>query len=283
MNTAAHEKSLMAALCRHIAVHCHEPLSLATLSKQAHLSPAHLQRRFKAVIGVSPKEYAEACRLKTFKKTLRGKSKVTNAIYDAGFGSASRVYEKVNSRLGMTPKQYRAKGRSTCISYASGKTPLGLMMIGATDRGICFIQFGSSAAALLNDLKHEYPSADIVPMGKSHVRLFRAWMKALASYLRGDVGRLDLPLDIQGTAFQMKVWKYLQTIPTGKVKSYTEVASAIKQPRAVRAVARACATNNVAIVIPCHRVIRGDGNLAGYRWGIKRKQALLNLERKARA
>ncbi|MGE3770233.1 MAG: bifunctional transcriptional activator/DNA repair enzyme AdaA [Bdellovibrionales bacterium] len=283
MNTAAHEKSLMAALCRYIAAHCHEPLSLATLSKQAHLSPAHLQRRFKAVVGVSPKEYADACRLKIFKKTLRGKSKVTNAIYDAGFGSASRVYEKVNSRLGMTPKQYRAKGRSAGISYASGKTPLGLVMIGATDRGICFIQFGSSAAALLNDLKREYPSADIAPMGKSHTRPFRVWMKALASYLRGDVGRLDLPLDIQGTAFQMKVWKYLQTIPAGKVKSYTEVASAIKQPRAVRAVARACATNNVAIVIPCHRVIRGDGNLAGYRWGIKRKQALLNLERKARA
>jgi AraC family transcriptional regulator of adaptative response/methylated-DNA-[protein]-cysteine methyltransferase len=278
------EKSLMQDLCRYIEAHSDEGLTLEQLAKQAHLSPTHLQRRFKAAIGVSPKEYADACRLKKLKTGLRHNTgaSVTHAIYDAGFASSSRVYERIDSRLGMTPKQYRARGKGVIISYAISKTPLGHVLMGATDRGLCFIQFGDDKKELTAQLGAEYSQATLQPMGKTHREQFSAWMQALSDYLHGHAATLDLPLDIRGTAFQLKVWKYLQTIPPGSVASYTEVAHAIGSPKAVRAVASACAKNRVAIAIPCHRVIRGNGDLAGYRWGLERKRALLGLEARSK-
>jgi len=281
MKNAAHhifENSLMQDLCRYINMHSDQPLTLEQLAKQADMSPAHLQRRFKAVIGISPKEYMDSCRLKKLKTGLRANVSVTHAIYDAGFASSSRIYERVNTRLGMTPKQYRDLGKDIVISYAAVDTKLGQVMMGATDRGLCFIQFGNSAVELLEQLGQEYPKAVIMPMDDTHKDQFDAWMRSLSDYLSGNIATPDLPLDIRGTAFQIKVWKYLQTIPAGQVQSYKQVAEAIGKPKAIRAVASACANNNIAIAIPCHRVIRGNGELAGYRWGLKRKRALIELE-----
>ena len=278
------ETSLMQDLCRYIDTHSDELLTLEQLAKQAQLSPAHLQRRFKAVIGISPKEYADSCRLKKLKTGLRqnADASVTHAIYDAGFTSASRVYERADTRLGMTPKQYRAQGRGITISYATAATPLGRVLMAATDRGLCFIQFGDDEKTLTTQLAAEYAQAILLPMDDTHKDQFTAWMQSLSAYLQGHAAALDLPLDIRGTAFQLKVWKYLQTIPPGSVASYSEVARSIGQPTAIRAVATACARNCIAIAIPCHRVIRGNGELAGYRWGIERKRTLLDLERKTK-
>ena len=219
--------------------------------------------------------------MRKLKTALHGEESVSFSVYDAGFGSMSRVYGRLDTHLGMTPKQYRAKGAGLQISYACADTPLGEVMMGATDRGICFIQFGEDANPLLLQLAKEYPAAELLPMVETHEEQFRLWMLALSEYLDGHRSSLDLPIDVRGTAFQMKVWKYLQTIPVGQVESYKEVAEGIGSPKAVRAVANACANNTIAIAIPCHRVIRGNGELAGYRWGVERKRTLLDLERRS--
>jgi AraC family transcriptional regulator of adaptative response/methylated-DNA-[protein]-cysteine methyltransferase len=192
---------------------------------------------------------------------------VTNAIVDAGYGSPSRVYEKVATHLGMTPGEYRARGQGTRISYAVDQSALGWLLMAATDRGLCFVQFGDSADALIEQLQAEYPKADISAMSDQARPQFEAWMAALAEQLRGAKVAAGLPLDLRGTAFQMKVWDYLMRIPSGEVRSYSEVAEAIGHPKAVRAVASACAANRVGVLVPCHRVIRGDGGMGGYRWG----------------
>jgi AraC family transcriptional regulator of adaptative response/methylated-DNA-[protein]-cysteine methyltransferase len=220
----------------------------------------------------------EACRIATLKTQLRKGESVTDAVYEAGFGSSSRVYERVDSRLGMTPAEYRAGGKGATISYASAETPLGRVLMGATDRGLCFLQFGESKEELLTELKHEYPKASLEEMREPRSPQFRLWMESLARYLQGERNSLDLPVSVRATAFQVKVWRYLQSIPAGEVRSYSEVAAAIGEPRAMRAVGRACASNQVAIVIPCHRVIRGDRGLGGYRWGLDRKRRLLAHE-----
>ena len=268
-------------LCEYIRANCRSgvPLNLEDLAKQVGLSPFHLQRTFKAITGVTPKEYVEACRMEALKGELRDGESITAAIYDAGFGSNSRVYERVDTRLGMTPSQYRAGGQGVAISYVAVESPLGPMMIGATDRGLCFLQFGDSYEALLDNLRNEYPAAEIQKLAEPYPEQLNAWMSSLWQYLRREKIRLDLPIDVHATAFQLKVWKYLQSIPYGEVQSYAEVAQAIGQPRAIRAVARACSANRVALVIPCHRVIRGTGELGGYRWGIERKRILLDQER----
>lgn len=270
-------------LCRYIETHARESLTLKALGQQAHLSPFHLQRTFKALVGVTPKQYIEACRLKSLKQQLRKGGSVTDAVYGAGFNSGSRVYERSGTRLGMTPRQYRERGRDVEISYAAAPTELGTLMIGATDRGLCFLQFGATETELRECLAREYSSAVISPMPRSRKKQFATWMQALSQHLQGATTALDLPLDVRGTAFQMKVWNYLQRIPYGDVQSYSEVASGIGHPTAVRAVARACASNQVALVVPCHRVIRGDGGLGGYRWGLHRKRALIERERASRA
>ncbi len=180
----------------------------------------------------------------------------------------------------MTPKQYRKGGENVEISYATADTPLGMIMIGATDRGLCFLEFGDSSQELLESLEQEYPAATRVPMSEPYSAQFTGWMQALAGYLEGERALSKMPLALHGTAFQLKVWRYLQTIPPGSVQSYTEVAEAIGQPTSARAVANACGANRIAVVIPCHRVIRGDGSLGGYRWGLDRKRALLDTERR---
>jgi AraC family transcriptional regulator, regulatory protein of adaptative response / methylated-DNA-[protein]-cysteine methyltransferase len=271
--------SRMEELCRYIEEHLDDNPDLADLAARAGMSRFHVQRSFKAAVGLTPKQYAEACRMRKLKQSLRTSKDVTAAVYDAGFGSSSRVYERADTRLGMTPREYRQGGSGLTITHASADSPVGRMMIGATDRGICFLQFGESDAELAAALGREYPAAELQPMAEPAPAEFAQWIAALKEHLDGARFQVDLPLDIRATAFQMRVWNYLQSIPYGEVRSYSEVAEGIGQPAATRAVARACASNRVAIVIPCHRVIRGTGQLGGYRWGVARKRTLIDRER----
>jgi AraC family transcriptional regulator, regulatory protein of adaptative response / methylated-DNA-[protein]-cysteine methyltransferase len=265
-------------VCRHIEGHPEEPLTLERLASMASMSRFHFARSFRSITGVTPKEYVNGARTQAFKDGLRASGGVDSAIYDAGYGSSSRVYENAARRLGMTPGQYRKGGVGVEISSVWVETVLGCMMIGATDRGICFLQFGDSAQALRSQLLQEYPKAKIVQMAKPEPPL-DAWVSAIARYLNGEQPHLDLPLDIRATAFQLRVWKYLQSIPYGDLQSYTEVAVGIGEPASARAVAQACGKNAVALAIPCHRIIRGDGSLGGYRWGLHRKRVLIDMER----
>ncbi|HEY4366198.1 MAG TPA: methylated-DNA--[protein]-cysteine S-methyltransferase [Steroidobacteraceae bacterium] len=267
-------------LARQIDAQPEKSFALADLARSTGYSQFHLQRNFKAIVGSTPKEYQTAARVRKLKVELRRDAPVADAIYEAGFGSTSRVYEKVDGQLGMTPGEYRSGAKGLTISYASGATPLGLLMIGATDRGICFLQFGASQAELVLELQRQFAGATVQPMPDSHKSQFDAWMEALNRHLRGLEPHPNLPLDVRGTAFQLIVWRYLQKLPYGEVRSYSEVAAGIGKPSAARAVARACATNSVALLIPCHRVVRGSGELGGYRWGIDRKRVLLDTERK---
>ena len=265
--------------CRYIESRSDEPLKLDELAKIADMSKFHFARRFKSVVGVTPKEFAADVRVKRLKRNLKSGTAVDGAIYDAGYGSASRVYERAASNLGMTPAQYRRSGQGVQISYATIETPAGLMMIAATDRGVCFAQFGDSARELLERLRSEYRNAEIEPMRLPRHPDFARWVEAIRRHIKGESLREELPLDIRATAFQMRVWKYLQSIPYGDVQSYGEVAAGIGEPNASRAIANACALNPAAVIIPCHRVIRANGDLGGYRWGIERKRALLDYER----
>ena len=285
-------KEKIRKLCAYIRHHSDEPLPLDRLGAEAGLSPFHLQRLFKAEVGLTPRQYAEACRLEAFKHRLRASQEktkaktkipptVTAALYESGFGSSSRLYERVPGRLGMTPREYRAGGRAVGITAVTVSTPLGLLLLAATDRGLCFVQFGPSRAALLAGLRAEYAAARIEVLKPPYPESLHRWIEALSDYLKGGRQPLDLPIDIRATAFQFRVWAHLQSIPPGTVQSYAEVARRLGKPSAARAVAGACAANRLALVIPCHRVIRGDGTLGGFRWGLARKQSLLNLERHA--
>lgn len=270
------------ALCRYIETHVDETVSLARIAKKSGYSADHIRKVFAATVGSSPKAYQQGLRRQKLTRELKVTAHVTNvtgAIFSAGYGSTSRVYETIEQNIGMTPNQYRRAGRDVLIHYASGDTSLGVTMIAATERGICFLQIGDSGAALLAELKKEFPEATIKPMPNSAVAQFEQWMDALNQYLAQKQALNKLPLDIRGTAFQMLVWRYLQSIPAGEVRSYGEVAKAIGKPAAVRAVASACARNNIALAIPCHRVVRGDGGVAGFRWGVERKRALIAHER----
>ena len=273
----------MEEICRYIEAHSDEALSLDLLARRAGMSRFHFQRTFKALLGVTPKQYHDAHRVRDLKTHLKSSADVTAAVYDAGFGSSSRVYERADTRLGMTPKAYRSDGTGVHITHVSFETPLGLLMVGATDRGLCFVQFGERHEQLESMLRAEYPNATFEPMREPHDPQFTAWVEALRRHLRGEQPHLDLPADIRATAFQLRVWKYLQGIPYGEVRSYAEVAKDIGIPGAARAVAHACASNVLALVIPCHRVIRGSGELAGYRWGLPRKRALIDRERQVKA
>jgi len=266
-------------ICRYIEQHYSERLTLGELADRAGLSRFHFQRSFLAIAGVTPKQYIEACRLQQFKAGLRRTGDVAGSTYDAGFGSSSRVYERADTRLGMTPKQYLEGGANLIISYAFVDSPVGKLLIGATDRGVCFVQFGETEDELLRALESEYPAALLESMKTPAAGVFRQWIAALSAHLAGRQPHLDLPLDIRATAFQMRVWNYLQSIPYGQVRTYKQVAEAIGQPTAARAVANACAGNTIAILIPCHRVIRGSGELGGYRWGVPRKKQILETER----
>ncbi|HZF17139.1 MAG TPA: methylated-DNA--[protein]-cysteine S-methyltransferase [Steroidobacteraceae bacterium] len=278
-STADRLAGRMRDVCDYIVRNRTRRHTLKALAARASMSPFHFQRSFKRIVGVTPREFIDGERLKDLKSKLRGQATVTQAIYDSGFGSASRVYERVDSRLGMTPREYRAGGAGVEISHAAADSALGRMLIGATDRGICFLQFGASDAVLLEALAAEYPRATLRAMPASQRDAFDTWMQELARRIEGDAAGANLPLDVRGTSFQLKVWKTLLGIPRGAVASYAEIARAVGNPRATRAVANACAANRIAILIPCHRVIRGDGTLGGYRWGVARKRALLDRER----
>jgi len=262
------------AICRFIEQHLDEPVTLDRLGKEFHQSPFHLQRRFKAVLGITPREYADSCRLRLLKRNLQSGDSVTRAMYDAGYGSSSRLYERTASQLGMTPDKYRRGAIAAAIRYTCAESPLGRMLIASTERGICSIQFARTDGELIEGLKREFPFAG----RKSDDGGLKSWASALLKHMRGKDLDSSLPLDIRATAFQRRVWTYLQKIPFGATRSYSQVAKAIGRPTAVRAVARACATNPVAVAIPCHRVVREDGGMGGYRWGIERKKKLLEME-----
>src|SRR5881392_2469377 len=265
---------LVRAVCRLIDAHPERPASLALLSAQAGVTSHRLLRTFRRVLGISPRQYRDARRLDRFKTELRARGRVSPALYEAGYGSTSRVYERAHAQLGMTPATYSRGAPGTRIAFAIVPCAFGRLLVATTARGICRISLGSGAKALAAGLRAEFPAAEL----RRDRSALAASVGALLRYLDGRPEPLDLPLDVRATAFQHRVWETLRRIPYGGTRSYAEIAHAIGKPSAARAVARACATNPAALVIPCHRVVRADGGLGGYRWGIARKGALLEQE-----
>jgi AraC family transcriptional regulator, regulatory protein of adaptative response / methylated-DNA-[protein]-cysteine methyltransferase len=272
---------LVARVCRHIEAQIGNGWdddsrpTLAALSTPLAVSPHQLERAFRSVMGITPRQYADAQRMRRVKSSLKKGDNVTTALYDAGFGSSSRLYERAPGHLGMTPAAYREGGQGMSIHYTIVASPLGRLLVAATQRGISAVYLGDSDTRLEEALRKEYPRANIA---RDRTGL-RAWVSRILNHLRGREPHLDLPTDVQATAFQRRVWEELRRIPYGTTRTYSQVASAIGRPKAVRAVARACATNPTSVVVPCHRVVREDGNLAGYRWGVDRKRALLASEK----
>lgn len=251
-----------------------EGSSLQALGDGLKVSPTYLQKVFKEIVGLSPKQYADEIRMQKFKTNVKRGGDVTNAMYNAGFGSSRGLYEKASERLGMTPSAYKKGGKGMRIDFTIVDSKLGRLLIGATEKGVCSVAFGDDDKVLTDNLFVEYPNAEFNLAGDK----FREYAKAILSHLDGEQKSLDLPLDLRATAFQMRVWAALRQIPYGETRSYGEIAGQLGNKKAVRAVARACATNPVALVNPCHRVIASNGSLSGYRWGIERKRALLDAE-----
>lgn len=275
--TARHTDSHLALAERvraYIDAHAGEPLSLARLAREAGVSPAHLQRTFTRVVGLSPRQYQEQRRVGALKTALRDGRTVSSATYEAGFASGRRVYETAGEVLGMTPGTYRRGGSGVTIHYTAVPTTLGLLLVAVTERGICSASLGDDEESLVAKLRAEYPSAELVRTTDSRDRL----VDAVVAHVEGRSASIELPLDLRATSFQWQVWRALQRIPVGATRSYQAIATELGRPTAARAVARACASNRIAVLIPCHRVVRGDGELGGYRWGIARKAALLARE-----
>jgi AraC family transcriptional regulator of adaptative response/methylated-DNA-[protein]-cysteine methyltransferase len=273
----------VARVCRQIEASLTDPLAgaadnnalkLSALAASVGISTHQLGRAFQRLLGITPRQYADAQRMQRLKNQLRKGDDVTTAIYDAGFGSSSRLYERAPEQMGMTPATYRRGGKGMQISYAIVASPLGRLLVAATQRGISALYLGADDATLEATLTQEYPRAEI----RRNRNGMQEWVRALLAHLRGHEPNLALPTDVQATAFQRRVWEELRRIPYGTTRTYTQIARAIGKPAAIRAVARACATNPVSIVVPCHRVVRQDGNLAGYRWGLDRKKSLLECE-----
>jgi AraC family transcriptional regulator of adaptative response/methylated-DNA-[protein]-cysteine methyltransferase len=269
----AQQAALVARACRRIEA-ADTPPTLDMLAEEAGLSPYHFHRLFKSVTGLTPKAYADAHRARKLRAQLERGSTVTEAIYDAGFNASSRFYEASDSVLGMTPSRYRAGGAQTTIRFAVGECSLGSILVAQSDRGICAILMGDDPDALVRDLQDTFPRAELIGGDAG----FEDLVAKVVGLIEAPSIGLDLPLDVRGTAFQQRVWQALREVPPGSTTSYTEIAARIGAPRAVRAVAQACAANHIAVAIPCHRVIRRDGNASGYRWGVERKLALLERE-----
>jgi AraC family transcriptional regulator of adaptative response/methylated-DNA-[protein]-cysteine methyltransferase len=266
--------ALAARVRRYIDEHADEPLPLARLAREAGVSPAHLQRTFTRVVGLSPKQYQEQRRVGALKSALREGRTVSSATYEAGFAGGRRVYEAADDALGMTPGAYRRRGAGVTIHHTAVRTSLGLLLVAVTARGICAVSLGDDESALVAALHEEYPDATLVRAADARDRL----VDAVVEHVEGRARAADLPLDVQATAFQWQVWRALQRIPEGATRTYQAIARELGRPSAARAVARACASNRVAVLIPCHRVVRGDGALGGYRWGMERKASLLARE-----
>jgi len=275
---------VVATVCRQIETQIHNEdddskarLTLTALSASVGIGPHQLERAFRRVMGITPRQYADAQRMRRLKSSLKKGDDVTTALYDAGYSSSSRLYERSPSQLGMTPGTYRQGGEGMQIHYTIVDSPLGRLLVAATDRGISALYLGEKDAPLETALRKEYPRAEI-DRDSAGSKNLQGWVSKILAHLRGKEPHLDLPTDVQATAFRRRVWEELKRIPYGATRTYSEVARAIGHPKAIRAVASACATNPVSVVVPCHRVVRADGNLAGYRWGLDRKRTLLEHE-----
>jgi AraC family transcriptional regulator of adaptative response/methylated-DNA-[protein]-cysteine methyltransferase len=269
------QTDLVRRVCEAISASVDGPVSLDTLAERTGMSAAHLQRTFRQTMGITPRQYADALRVARLKSELRKGKDVTTALYEVSYGSSSRLYEKSDEQLGMTPATYRRGGRGMKISYTIAPCSLGRVLVAATERGISAVYLGDRDSDLAAALRKEYPNAEIRSATGEHSE----WVRAIVRHLAGTNPHLDLPTDVAATAFQRRVWEALRAIPLGSTRTYAEVAREIGQPRAIRAVGHACATNPAAIVVPCHRVVRSDGSLGGYRWGLERKRLLLEREK----
>ncbi len=268
------QAALVAEACRAIEA-TEAPPTLDTLAEGAGISRYHFHRVFKAQTGLTPKRYAAAVRARRMRRELAHRATVTEAIYSAGFQSSSRFYESSSKELGMTPTTFRDGGNGTCLRFAIGECWLGSILVAASEQGVCAILLGDDPQKLARDLQDRFPKAQLVGGDAA----FDQWVAQVVGFVEAPAVGLDLPLDIRGTAFQQRVWQALRAIPAGSTATYTEIAKRIGCPRSMRAVARACCANPLAVAIPCHRVVRTDGGLAGYRWGVERKRALLDRER----
>lgn len=266
------QSDLVAAICRHIE-QTPGKLTLDGLAQQFHISPYHLQRVFKRKLGISPRQYAESMRATRLKKELRSTKAVTTAIYDAGYETSSSLYHRSTRELGMTPTQYRAGALSVAVEYYTVACQLGWLALAATPNGVCMVLLADTKTSAESLLLKEFPNAK-----QSSNLLLKHYVLEVTRFLAGEYVSLNIPLDVKATAFQRRVWDFLQSIPYGKTMTYRQVAEKLGKPTAFRAVAHACAMNPVALIVPCHRVLRTNGDLAGYRWGLKRKKALLELE-----
>ena len=271
------QMDLVQRVCRLLDASDGETVKLAELASETGVSAFHLQRTFKRVMGISPKQYLSARRIGNFKTLVRKGDSVTSSLYESGFNSSSRLYEHAADELGMTPATYSRGGRGVNIDYAIVTSSMGRLLVAVTERGVCAVRMGDDDAELEKDLRAEFPHAEI----KRDDSALRDTVQKILNHLDQHDSRLDLPLDIRSTAFQRQVWEKLRAIPYGQTVSYGDVAKSLGKPGAVRAVGRACATNPVALVIPCHRVVREDQSLGGYRWGLERKEKLLAHERRA--
>jgi AraC family transcriptional regulator of adaptative response/methylated-DNA-[protein]-cysteine methyltransferase len=271
---AERQAAIVAGVCRRIE-QAEEPLSLGELADGAGLSPHHFHRLFRAITGLTPKAYGDAHRASRVRAALNGGANVTEALYDAGYGSSGRFYAAADATLGMLPSAYRAGGSDTAIRYGIGPSSLGRVLAAMSDRGVCAILIGDDDDELAEDLRRRFPRADVIAADPD----FAAIVEQVIAMVEAPGQGLALPLDIRGTAFQQRVWQELRAIPAGTTASYADIAARIGQPGAVRGVAGACAANRIAIAIPCHRVLRSDGAVSGYRWGVERKKLLLARER----
>jgi AraC family transcriptional regulator, regulatory protein of adaptative response / methylated-DNA-[protein]-cysteine methyltransferase len=267
---------IIAEICEFIRTSPESPPTLAILARRAGMSPGHFQRVFKRAVGVSPRQFADACRLDRLKVGLKGGRNVTQAMFAAGYGSSSRLYERAAEQLGMTPRQYQKGAPSVVIRYVTAACDLGRVILAASDRGVCALSLADTDEELLAFVAGEFPAATL----ERDATTLSGWLAELLDHLAGQQPHLQLPLDVRATAFQRRVWEELRRIPYGETRSYKQVAEAIGAPKAVRAVARACATNPAVLVIPCHRVIGSDGSLTGFGCGIARKKMLLDREKK---
>lgn len=263
-------------VCRYIETHLDDSLTLESLGRRFGLSPSHLQRTFRSVAAVTPRQYAEACRMRHIKTALTKGDDIMRALHDAGYNSSSRLYGKASAQLGMTPGAYKRGGKDVPLLYTTAECTLGYLLVAATEKGICAVRIGSNEAGLQEAFLSEFAGARI----ERDASPLAGWVREIVRHLGGEQPHLELPLDVRATAFQKRVWQALQEIPYGSTRTYSEIAGAIGQPSAARAVARACATNPTALLIPCHRVLRNDGGLGGFRWGIERKKALLHREKR---